>query len=317
MPTWPSDDRRTRIVFIGWMIDEDRIRSLLEAAENGSVAAGGVAGAQWPDALSARALTPSACPKERNRNDISTRQCACWFLRRHGRVRRCQLPCHRRRLGDDSFESTLNILAGRIKPGRERLRWPRRSAARNPASSSSAFAVSYSRDFGAGLDFSDRDDVQKRAVGGNFRDRNCIARLETAKFRDDASEGRTDGALRASGARVGEGGGGAANIRADTASGRPGVRRAEFRDVGFAHRSGRRPAQEEVAPTSGEVRCLRRPRRRTGRSAPTSGRAVRDGRRARVRRRRPCVRPRHRARGPARIRSASPGASGVDRFPRS
>lgn len=39
MPTWPSDDRRTRIVFVGWMIDENRICSMLEAAENGPVAA--------------------------------------------------------------------------------------------------------------------------------------------------------------------------------------------------------------------------------------------------------------------------------------
>ena len=31
---WPSEDRRTRMVFIGWMLDEDRIRNLLD--ENAS-----------------------------------------------------------------------------------------------------------------------------------------------------------------------------------------------------------------------------------------------------------------------------------------
>ena len=33
LDTWPSDDRRSRIVFIGWMLDQARIESLLDAAE--------------------------------------------------------------------------------------------------------------------------------------------------------------------------------------------------------------------------------------------------------------------------------------------
>ena len=130
-------------------------------------------------------------------------------------MRRCQLDhVVGQGPGDDSFESTLNISQAGPSQGANGFAGPGVAppATRPPAgaarpSSSSAFAVSYSRDFGAGLDFSDRDGVQKRAVGGNFRDRNCIARLGTAKFRDDASEGRTDGALRTSSARVGEGGG--------------------------------------------------------------------------------------------------------------
>ena len=129
-------------------------------------------------------------------------------------MRRCQLDhVVGQGPGDDSFESTLNISQAGPSQGANGFAGPgvappatRPSAGAARPSSSSAFAVSYSRDFGTGLDFSDRDGVQKRAVGGNFRDRNCIARLGTAKFRDDASEGRTDGALRTSSARVGEGG---------------------------------------------------------------------------------------------------------------
>lgn len=33
LPGWPSDDRRTRLVFIGWMLDEDGIRRMLDEAE--------------------------------------------------------------------------------------------------------------------------------------------------------------------------------------------------------------------------------------------------------------------------------------------
>ncbi len=32
LPRWPSDDRRTRLVFIGWQIEEEHIQQLMEAA---------------------------------------------------------------------------------------------------------------------------------------------------------------------------------------------------------------------------------------------------------------------------------------------
>ncbi len=37
LPAWPSDDRRTRLVFIGWMIDEGRIGAMWETAETGLI----------------------------------------------------------------------------------------------------------------------------------------------------------------------------------------------------------------------------------------------------------------------------------------
>ena len=30
LPAWPSDDRRTRLVFTGWIIDEERVNRLWE-----------------------------------------------------------------------------------------------------------------------------------------------------------------------------------------------------------------------------------------------------------------------------------------------